>query len=239
VLIVPQLRLVYFSLRCQQSQSYARLKGDVQSMLKRRGHDHYRAREQSQHEACPRSRSGSMRACDFPSGIQSVLCFIVAFIVYGHQPQVGASADALADFYEGDRMRILIMAVLRRGSSIPCGSRRRSGRLADAGQDRLARGGDRLRCLGVLSSCSSRWSQPSRTPSPAAGYKRSSTCGLCRRWRKRSCPWTRSGGSPFKLNRMRRKALQRFSSNERCDVALSELESFPRKPEAMSPDYYR
>jgi hypothetical protein len=30
-------------------------------------------------------------------GIQSVLCFIVAYIVYDHQPQVGASADALAD----------------------------------------------------------------------------------------------------------------------------------------------
>ena len=38
------------------------------------------------------------------AGIQSVLCFIVAYIVYGHQPQVGASADALAAFYDGDRM---------------------------------------------------------------------------------------------------------------------------------------
>src|SRR6478672_13305517 len=45
------------------------------------------------------------------AGIQSVLCFIVAYIVYGHQPQVGASADALAAFYNGDRMRILIAAV--------------------------------------------------------------------------------------------------------------------------------
>src|SRR5947208_15840105 len=45
------------------------------------------------------------------AGIQSVLCFIVAYIVYGHQPQVGASADALAAFYDGDRMRILIAAV--------------------------------------------------------------------------------------------------------------------------------
>jgi hypothetical protein len=45
------------------------------------------------------------------AGIQSILCFIVAYIVYGHQPQVGASADALAAFYEGDRMRILIAAV--------------------------------------------------------------------------------------------------------------------------------
>jgi hypothetical protein len=46
------------------------------------------------------------------AGIQSVFCFIVAYIVHGHQPQVGASADALAAFYEGDRMRILIAAVL-------------------------------------------------------------------------------------------------------------------------------
>jgi hypothetical protein len=45
------------------------------------------------------------------AGIQSVLCFIVAYIVYGHQPQVGASADALTAFYDGDRMRILIAAV--------------------------------------------------------------------------------------------------------------------------------
>src|SRR6266481_1602115 len=45
------------------------------------------------------------------AGIQSIFCFIVAYIVYGHQSQVGASADALAAFYDGDRMRILIAAV--------------------------------------------------------------------------------------------------------------------------------
>jgi len=45
------------------------------------------------------------------AGIQSVVCLIVAYIVYGHQPQVGASADALAAFYDGNRMRILIAAV--------------------------------------------------------------------------------------------------------------------------------
>ena len=45
------------------------------------------------------------------SGLQSVLCFIVAYIVYGQQPPIGASADALAAFYGGDRMRILIAAV--------------------------------------------------------------------------------------------------------------------------------
>src|SRR5713101_3360112 len=81
------------------------------------------------------------------AGIQSVLCFIVAYIVYGHQPQVGASADALADFYDGDRMRILIAAVFTAWlSSIPCGSRGRSGRPGGCGTRRLARGGDRLQC---------------------------------------------------------------------------------------------
>src|SRR5580704_1248359 len=43
--------------------------------------------------------------------LQSVLCFIVAYIVYGGQPPIGASADALAAFYGGDRKRILIAAV--------------------------------------------------------------------------------------------------------------------------------
>lgn len=45
------------------------------------------------------------------AGIQSALCFIVGYVAYGPQPQVGASADALAAFYDGDRMRILIAAV--------------------------------------------------------------------------------------------------------------------------------
>jgi hypothetical protein len=45
------------------------------------------------------------------SGINFVVFFIVAYVVYGHQPQVGASADALAAFYGGERTRILIAAV--------------------------------------------------------------------------------------------------------------------------------
>ena len=45
------------------------------------------------------------------AGLQSILCLIVAYIAYGSQPQVGASADALAAFYGGDRMRILIAAI--------------------------------------------------------------------------------------------------------------------------------
>jgi hypothetical protein len=44
-------------------------------------------------------------------GIQSALFFIVAYLVYGHQPQVGASPDALVAFYDGERTRILIAAV--------------------------------------------------------------------------------------------------------------------------------
>jgi hypothetical protein len=71
------------------------------------------------------------------AGIQSVLCFIVAYIVYGHQPQVGASADALAAFYDGDRMRILIATVFYGLAVLNlmwfAGALRTT--LADAGQD--------------------------------------------------------------------------------------------------------
>jgi hypothetical protein len=42
------------------------------------------------------------------SGIQFVVLFIIASVIYGTQPQVGASADALAGFYHGERTRILI-----------------------------------------------------------------------------------------------------------------------------------
>jgi hypothetical protein len=45
------------------------------------------------------------------SGIQFVVFFIIAYVIYGYQPQVGASPDALAAFYTGERMRILIAAV--------------------------------------------------------------------------------------------------------------------------------
>ncbi len=46
------------------------------------------------------------------AGVQSVGLFIVAYFVYGDQPHVGASAEALVAFYQGDRMRILIAAIL-------------------------------------------------------------------------------------------------------------------------------
>jgi hypothetical protein len=45
------------------------------------------------------------------SGIQFVGLFIVAYALYGYQPQVGASPDALVAFYGGERTRILISAV--------------------------------------------------------------------------------------------------------------------------------
>src|SRR5437016_4921087 len=45
------------------------------------------------------------------SGINFVVFFIIAYLIYGYQPQVGAPADALVAFYHGDRTRILIAAV--------------------------------------------------------------------------------------------------------------------------------
>jgi hypothetical protein len=46
------------------------------------------------------------------SGINFAVFFIVAYVIYGSQPQVGASADAVVAFYDGNRTRILIAAVL-------------------------------------------------------------------------------------------------------------------------------
>jgi len=42
------------------------------------------------------------------SGIQFVGLLIIASVIYGSQPQVGASTDALTAFYHGERTRILI-----------------------------------------------------------------------------------------------------------------------------------
>ena len=44
------------------------------------------------------------------SGLQFVGFFIITAVIYGYQPQVGASADALGAFYNGNRTRILIAA---------------------------------------------------------------------------------------------------------------------------------
>jgi len=46
------------------------------------------------------------------AGLQSVACFILAYLIYPHQPDVGASADTVAAFYDGERIRILIAAVI-------------------------------------------------------------------------------------------------------------------------------
>src|SRR5882672_584339 len=46
------------------------------------------------------------------SGINFVIFFIIAYLIYGYQPRVGASADALVAFYDGHRARILIAAVV-------------------------------------------------------------------------------------------------------------------------------
>jgi len=46
------------------------------------------------------------------SGIQALVLFIVAYVIYGSQPQVGASIDRLVAFYVGDRRLILIAAML-------------------------------------------------------------------------------------------------------------------------------
>jgi hypothetical protein len=45
------------------------------------------------------------------AGIQSIGLFIIAYVIYGYQPPVGASADAVVAFYEGERTRILIAAI--------------------------------------------------------------------------------------------------------------------------------
>ena len=46
------------------------------------------------------------------SGLQFVALFIVAWVIYGYQPGVGASGDTLAEFYDGHRTRILLAAVI-------------------------------------------------------------------------------------------------------------------------------
>jgi hypothetical protein len=46
------------------------------------------------------------------SGINFVVFFIVAYVTYGYQPQIGATTDAVVAFYQGERTRILVAAVL-------------------------------------------------------------------------------------------------------------------------------
>jgi hypothetical protein len=46
------------------------------------------------------------------AGIQFVVLFVIAYVIYGDQPKVGASAAKLVSFYDGDRTRILIATVI-------------------------------------------------------------------------------------------------------------------------------
>jgi hypothetical protein len=46
------------------------------------------------------------------AGLQFVLFFVIAWIFYGDQPKVGASAADLVSFYDGDRTRILIATII-------------------------------------------------------------------------------------------------------------------------------
>jgi len=46
------------------------------------------------------------------SGIAFVVTFVVAYLIYGSQPKIGASAETLVSFYDGDRTRILIASAL-------------------------------------------------------------------------------------------------------------------------------
>jgi hypothetical protein len=46
------------------------------------------------------------------SGLGAALFFIVAYILYGMQPKVGAATDKLVSYYDGDSTRILIATVI-------------------------------------------------------------------------------------------------------------------------------
>jgi hypothetical protein len=46
------------------------------------------------------------------NGVSVVLFFVVAWLFYGSQPKLASSPDALNAFYQGDRTRILIAAVI-------------------------------------------------------------------------------------------------------------------------------
>jgi hypothetical protein len=71
------------------------------------------------------------------AGLQSVACFILAYVIYPHQPDIGASAGALTAFYDGERVRILIGAVVAGFAILNLMWFAAAARtaLADAGQD--------------------------------------------------------------------------------------------------------
>jgi hypothetical protein len=79
------------------------------------------------------------------SGINFVVFFIIAYVIYGDQPKVGASAVKLVSFYDGDRTRILIATVIFGGAVLFL--LRFAAAIASTLRDaarRLGRGGDRL-----------------------------------------------------------------------------------------------
>ena len=104
------------------------------------------------------------------AGIQSVLCFIVAYIVYDHQPQVGAIGRRTSRLLrrrshaDSDRGRILRLGCVNPiwfGGALRTPRRKRDKTVGAGRRPPPVPPSERF------SSCSSRWSQPSRTPSPA------------------------------------------------------------------------
>jgi hypothetical protein len=104
------------------------------------------------------------------SGIQFVVLFIVAYLIYGYQPQAGASAEALDAFYDGHRTRILIATVISGLNLLNllwfAAALRNA--LADAGQDGWGAAATAARRRSEDSYfCTLRFPQPSPTRSPA------------------------------------------------------------------------
>ena len=46
------------------------------------------------------------------NGVVAAVLFVVSFAIYGSQPKVGASAEKLVSFYDGDSTRVLIATVV-------------------------------------------------------------------------------------------------------------------------------
>jgi hypothetical protein len=46
------------------------------------------------------------------NGVIAAVLFVVSYVIYGSQPKVGASADKLVSFWDGDSTRILISTVV-------------------------------------------------------------------------------------------------------------------------------
>ena len=111
------------------------------------------------------------------SGVQFVGLFIIASAIYGSQPPVGASSDALAAFYDGERTRILIAAAFSGLNllNLLWFAAALQDHPGGCGAGRLGRSGNR-RQRGVrsaVSSCRSPWARRSRTRSPAPEMTRS------------------------------------------------------------------